>query len=296
MGSEMCIRDRRGRYQFGQYSDDSQLARELIVSCLHCAQFDPNDYAKRIALIFSEDRIVGRGLATDLAAKRLARGVPWELAAEPPPSAGNGTAMRAGPVGLFFWDRPERLAQAAHDQGRITHQDRRCSAGSIAIAGAVTLALRSGPLQTPDFVAQLAEWTEPYDSIMASALRKMPEWLIASAHTAALEISRVGVPPDFKDGWELISPFVTTSVLWSIYSFLQNPDDYMEAICTSIAVGGDVDTTAAMTGAISGARLGLDRIPHRLARRVNDNGTWGYDELVRLAQECHRVVMQGQFG
>jgi hypothetical protein len=65
-------------------------------------------------------------------------------------------------------------------------------------------------------------------------------------------IGRVGLQPDYTDFWNGISPFVTSSVLWSLYSFLRSPDDYWEAICTAIAVGGDVDTTAAMTGAIAG--------------------------------------------
>ena len=88
---------RRGRYPFGQYSDDSQLARELILSIVDRGKFDPADYAGRIAALFREDRIVGRGFATQAAADRLIRGIPWDEAGTPPPSAGNGSAMRAGP-------------------------------------------------------------------------------------------------------------------------------------------------------------------------------------------------------
>jgi len=51
----------RGRYSFGQYSDDSQLARELVLSIVDMGKFDPVDYAGRIAVLFREDRIVGRG-------------------------------------------------------------------------------------------------------------------------------------------------------------------------------------------------------------------------------------------
>jgi ADP-ribosylglycohydrolase len=57
--SEGHPRDRRrGRYAFGQYSDDSQLARELMQSYAACGRFDPEDYARRVAAIFSEGRIV----------------------------------------------------------------------------------------------------------------------------------------------------------------------------------------------------------------------------------------------
>jgi hypothetical protein len=47
-----------------------------------------------------------------------------------------------------------------------------------------------------------------------------------------------------------------------------------------------------MAGAISGAYLGLDGIPERLALRVTDRGTWGFDELVELAHCCHQLKTQ----
>src|SRR5215210_5920485 len=53
----------RGPFPFGQYSDDSQLARELLQSYAECRRFDPRDYARRIAMIFMEYRIVGHGRA-----------------------------------------------------------------------------------------------------------------------------------------------------------------------------------------------------------------------------------------
>jgi len=69
----------------GQYSDDSQLARELVVSFVSCGRFDPADYAERIAALFTQGRVVGQGMATEAAAHRLARGVPWQEAGTPPP-------------------------------------------------------------------------------------------------------------------------------------------------------------------------------------------------------------------
>ena len=125
----------RGCYLFGQYSDDSQLARALVISIVDRGKFDPVDYAGRIAALFRGNRIVGRGFATHVAAARLIRGIPWSEVGEPPPSAGNGSAMRAGPVGLPCFSRFDDLVQTAHDQGRITHKDPkalRCPTASIA--------------------------------------------------------------------------------------------------------------------------------------------------------------------
>ena len=246
-----------GPFPFGQYTDDSQLARELLQSYVKMGRFDPVHYARAIAAIFAEGRIVGRGRATEQAAHRLLQGVPWDEAGTPPPSAGNGSAMRAGPVGLMEPEDRDRLLSIAHDQGRITHSDPRCSAGAAAIARAVALALRDEQLDVSAFLEDLAELAGRVDASVAAAVRELEAWLSLEPEEAAGHISRAGLEPGYRDGWEGISPFVISSVCWALYSFLRSPEDYWETICTAIAVGGDVDTTAAMAEAISGAHMGL---------------------------------------
>src|SRR6266436_9010752 len=248
-----------------------------MVSYAAVRRFDPGDYAARIQSIFEWDRIVGRGMATDSAARRLIAGVPWEEAGTPAPHAGNGTAMRAAPVGLLFGDDPEQMLRVACDQGRITHRDPRCSAGSVAIAGAVALAGRPGNFDVQGFVSQLSEWVRRFHEPFAEHVLQLPQWLALPPEEAAPIISRSG-SPDFSDEWRWISPFVIPSVLWSLYSFLRTPEDYWETVCTAILAGGDVDATAAMAGAISGAHVGLKRLPVDLAaagERPRAVGLWG---------------------
>jgi len=280
----------RGHYRMGQYTDDSQLARELLQSYVACGEFDPADYAQRIAAIFAEDRIVGYGQATISAARRLIAGVHWQAAGTPPPSAGNGSAMRAAPIGLMFFDDPQRLIQAAHDQGRITHQDSRCSAGAVAIAGATALALQSQAIDPASFLAQLSEWVTIIDSSFAAHLRDLIGWIVLPPEQAVSLIAQAGL--DSADLSQGLSPFVIGSVLWSLCAFLRTPNDYMETVSTAIAVGGDVDTTAAMAGAISGAHLGLEAIPTQMAQRVTDQGSWNYRELVELANQSYELKLQ----
>jgi len=281
-------------FPFGQYSDDSQLARELMQSYVSCKKFDPADYAERIKLIFAEKRIVGFGYSTKEAAKRLFQGISWKESGAPPPSAGNGSAMRAAPIGLFFFDNPQLLIQAAHDQGRITHRDLRCSAGAVAISGAVALVLQEKTINPDSFISSLIEWTGTVEHSFASELKKLMERISMSPEEAAPLISWAGLEPDYRDeeGWKGISPFVVSSVLWSLYSFLRSPEDYWETICTAIEVGGDVDTTAAMAGAISGAYLGISAIPSHLTQYLTDRKTWEFDELVALAHKCYELKMQ----
>lgn len=281
-------------FPFGQYSDDSQLARELMQSYVSCKRFDPADYAERIKLIFIEKRIVGFGYSTKEAVKRLFQGISWEESGAPPPSAGNGSAMRAAPIGLFFFDNPQMLIQAAHDQGRITHKDPRSSAGAVAISGAVTLVLQGKTINPESFISSLADWAGAIDRGFASELKKLVQWLSLPPEEAVNYISRAGFDADYVDDdeWKGISGFVISSVLWSLYAFLRSPNDYWETICTAIKVGGDVDTTAAMAGAISGAYLGIGAVPSHLTNYLTDRGTWKLDELVELAHQCYEIKMQ----
>lgn len=278
----------RRPFPFGQYTDDSQLARELALSLVAKGGFDPAEYGRRIAELFSEFRVVGRGQATSRAAERLNAGVPWDQAGEPWPSAGNGSAMRAAPIGLFFGDDTEKLRSAAVDQSRITHSDPRCLAGSVAVAASVAIALRGEPIAAAAFLEEVAGVVEPVEPSLPRFLRRLPELLSLPPHQAVRVIGPLGKDQD--DGWPGISPFVTGTVLWSLYSFLRSPEDYLEAVLTAIEVGGDVDTTAAITGAISGARLGVGRLNGCLGeelQEIQDRGTWGYWDLQRLGSDLY---------
>lgn len=291
--SERIFKFQRGPFSFGQYSDDTQLARELMQSFVLCQGFDAKDYGKRIATIFSDELIVGRGRATTNAAKRLASGVPPEKAGEPAPSAGNGSAMRAGVVGLFFSDDLDQVAEVARKQGEVTHRDPRASAGAVAMAVGCALLLHNESLEPRPFLQDVAKHCESVDLDFSQSLLKLLEWIALPSQDAAELIQVEGKDPEHKEDWWGISPFVIGSVLWAFYSFLKHPRDYMGTIREAIAVGGDVDTTAAMAGALSGAYLGFEAIPKDYRDTLNDQGVWTSKDLVTLSERCFDLVHAG---
>jgi len=61
------------------------------------------------------------------------------------------------------------------------------------------------------------------------------------------------------------------SVPTAIYCFLSRPDSFAGAISGAISLGGDTDTIGAMTGAISGAYLGVDAIPGRWQDKLENH-------------------------
>ncbi|MGH7498357.1 MAG: ADP-ribosylglycohydrolase family protein [Gemmatimonadales bacterium] len=276
-------------FEFGQYSDDTQLARELLLSMRDAHGWDPAVFAGRIALLFSEGRDVGAGAGTRAAAARLQAGVPWSEAGTPPPYAGNGSAMRAAPVGVIFHDDVPRLLHVATEQSMLTHTDTRCRAGAIAVAGAAALAASREPIVAGEFLDRLAAWAGHEDHAMGRAIRLIGGWLDLPPEIAAHRLHKSGLDSARMGPWRGIPGHVVPSVAWSLYSFLRTPDDYWATVCTAIGVGGDTDTMAAMAGAISGARLGAGALPAALLTRLTDRGAWGAADLTELSDDCARI-------
>jgi ADP-ribosylglycohydrolase len=281
----------RGPFDFGQYSDDTQLARELALSLGATKSFVPEEFSARVAALFENGTIVGRGRATEAAARRIIAGVPWDQAGEPSPSAGNGAAMRAGPVGFLSVSQAEMI-RIADDSARVTHLDPRARAAAILVALVVSDAIRQGPTAClPAWFDGLARAVDPHDPGLASGIRKMPDWIGCDPVTVGDEIARwsespLGAAHQFER-WHGISPFATPSVLYALFAYVRAPADPEEVLRVAVAVGGDVDTVAAMAGAMVGAAVGLGGLTPRLswwAQHSNDQGDFGFEDLVAVAR------------
>lgn len=282
-----------GGWAFGQVTDDTQLSQILLQSIAESGEFDPAVFAARLLAFVQSGRLVGGGPATVGAAKQLAKGVPWHECGMPSPYAGNGAAMRAGPLGLIYRHDPRRLTRVAVDQARVTHHDSRAIAGAVAIAWATAVASRRDPIAPAEFLGEVAQAVESVDSAFSEAVLSVADWVGLPPSSAAATLMRQGLEPETAGGWQGISSFVVSSVCWSLFAFLRHPDDWWEAVRVAIAVGGDTDTIASMTGAIAGARLGDPVLPPRLLDHVSDAGQGLADDLRHLSQHIHHVVAHG---
>jgi ADP-ribosylglycohydrolase len=277
----------RGPFAFGQYSDDTQLARELALSLVRHGGWKPDDFASRVAVLFRDNLIVGRGRATQAAASRLLKGIGWDKAGTPSPNAGNGAAMRAAPVGLFLPDDDERLV-VADEQARVTHLDPRSRAAAVLVADVVAVNVA----RREEGLAWFADRVKDLDPVLAKHLVKdMPRWLKMENPDDA--IARAGYTPKGAahkfEQWRGISPFATPSVLYALYAFLKTPDDAEAVLHRAVSVGGDVDTVAAMAGAMVGAAVGTDGLGSRLLRwaaLLNDRGNYDGEYLANLGASC----------
>lgn len=128
------------------------------------------------------------------------------------------------------------------------------------------------------------------DTRYTEYFRTLEEVVGSSSSRAASALSGLG--RDYNDGTgDGISGNVVSSVMWAFYCFLTKPSNFLEAITLTISAGGDTDSTAALTGALSGAYLGEEAIPAAFKNLIHDRGEWMYPQLVSLMQQCHAISL-----
>ena len=257
-------------YSTGQYTDDTQQTIAIARSIVDSGAVDGAAIAREFVKLWESGEIVGQGPVADRAVKRLIAGVPWEEAAQRDDLPLNGSAMRVSPIGLWNFDQAERLGEDAITSSIVTHRHPMAIAGAIAIATAVARASTSNSIDTADFLRLTSQSIAQQSPGFAEHILALRDWLELD-ETAALAaiVSASGQPPH-RRGFG-ISALVEPTVLASLYAFLKHPNDYCATVDRAIRVGGDVDTTAAIAGAICGAHNGVDAIPGHLVAEVKDS-------------------------
>jgi poly(ADP-ribose) glycohydrolase ARH3 len=253
------------------YTDDTEMMLGVAETLIECGQIDDDVLSRRFSANYSPNRGYGYGARVILEAMQA--GDDHKLLATeffPGGSFGNGAAMRVAPVGLAFRDDLTVTREQARRSALPTHVHPLGIEGAQLIAVAVALASRE-PFARDEFVETLLESASHAE--YAGPLRRAAT--VSDARDLAL----------FGNGVA-----ATDSVVTAIASFLLTPDDYTATVANAIVLGGDVDTIAAMAGAISGARLGASAIPARWLESLEDSER-GRTYMIKLAGELH-----GQFG
>ena len=154
--------------------------------------------------------------------------IKWLKENEPEPynSFGNGSAMRVSPIGWAF-DTLEETLVAAKQSAEVTHNHPEGIKGAQATAAAIYLARTEHSKQ---FIKNYITETYGYN------LDRTVQSIIDNGYRFDVSCQR--------------------SVPEAIIAFLES-DDFESAIRNAVALGGDADTQAAITGSIAEAFYGF---------------------------------------
>jgi poly(ADP-ribose) glycohydrolase ARH3 len=245
-------------------------------SLLTSGGFDADAMAQHLARHFDAERRYGRG--TIEALERINDGAEWRSAAKniygPEGSYGNGGAIRVAPIALLYADDVSTLTRHALTSSALTHAHPLATTGTCLQARAVALCTAASEQVSRDsFVDALTRYIRdlPANQEYLARLSKIPALLSARAKPQEVAVTLGN------------DVHAHASVPTAVYCFLQAPDSFEDAVCHALAVGGDTDSIAAMTGAIAGAYLGSSVIPQRWLNKV-ETGPRGRDYVATVAR------------
>lgn len=237
------------RLRAGQWTDDTVMAMAVAETLIREKDYSPTLASRLYLDFYHASNRRGMGKATERALSRLSVGLPWTQSGVPG-AKGNGTAMRAAPLGVFYRHNIQAAVEMARVDAQITHKSDEAEEGSIAVAVGTALVCDGGRKDT--FVYKVLEWLDP-DGGMATKLRLLPGMAevadqYGNVYAKAGVLARMGV-----------SAIVTDTVPAAFLAFMIC-DNYQETLEVAVRAGGDTDTTAAIAGALAGAFYGLDQI------------------------------------
>lgn len=255
----------------GQWTDDTQMTLCLTRSLVRRGLLDPEDVGREYLGWFQSGDVRGIGGTTKSAMARLEAGAGWhESGTTGEYAAGNGAAMRAAPLGLFYHQDLDTLRAACALDAEITHKNAEAVAGSRAVAF---------------LVARLIAGGVPGKQLMQEAIQFVAGSRVGGNLERSLELLGRGANPPQASEALGVGAYVVETVAWSFFCFFHAPDDFPGAVMAAVRGGGDTDTSAAITGALSGTRVGLAGIPAAWKAGVE-----GQEAIAALGRELYAVT------
>lgn len=233
----------------GQYTDDTEQMILLAESLIERNGFDAGDFAERMAQ-WGADALADPvrkslvGPSSSAAVVRLNSGISWKNSGSSIPSC--GSSMRAAPIGLFYCDLDEVEEKAALSS-IPTHNSSGAIAGAVAVAVGVRCALDG--MERVEIIKESCVRASKYDDGMGE---KMGHAFDLRDEDADKVFAKLGT--------SYLADETVSSVLYCFSRFFDEPE---KAIIEAVNAGGDTDSIACITGALCGARHGIDAFPER---------------------------------
>ncbi len=246
--------------QPGEWTDDTSMALALADSLLSCDGLDELDLMTRFVSWMHEGAYSSNGRCFDIGGTVRAALTRFKANGDPvagsidPMSAGNGSLMRLAPVAIRYWDDELGRRDAAARQSRTTHGADEAVDACVAFADVLADAIAGKP-RSEVFGQRSGSWAGRIDDIMAGSWRGKTRDEIQSSGYVAHSLE---------------------AALWCV----ARTGSFEEAVVLAANLGGDADTTAAITGQLAGALYGLNHIPQRWRKRLSLN-----DMIERLARD-----------
>jgi len=201
-----------------------------------------------------------------------------------PSDAGNrhitcGAAMRIAPVGLIFPGEPQKAAEVAADISRVTHGGKAALSAASAVAAAISIALRDGST-----INDIIETAIKNSSIGEKLGKESVSPSVGKRIALAVEIAKKSEEEQaVREIYDIIGTGITSAeaIPAAFGVFVVAKGDPMKSIVLATNIGGDTDTIAAISGAISGAYKGITYIDRKKLNFVEQVNKLNIEKIAR---------------
>lgn len=239
-----------------RWTDDTAMALSVVENLFAYGTLNPDDLARRFARRYVAEPNRGYGGGAHDILGGIAAGRPWQETASAAfggeGSMGNGGAMRAAPIGVFLAHDLDETVKAARSASMVTHYHPEGQVGAMAIALAAAFAVR----------ARKQCGKPPAGDFLASVISRLPQSEVRrgleKAPSLPRETSLETIVATLGNGSRVLALDTVPCALWVCSHYL---DNFEEALWQTVALGGDIDTNAAIVGGVVAAFTGETAIP-----------------------------------
>lgn len=284
------------------YTDDTAMTVQVAKTLIN---YKPECYQKELALNFVKEYFnsPGRGygggvrdLFTQLKRNRFNDILsPAANQFGGTGSFGNGSAMRISPVALYCFNKSEEfLIDLVKKTSEITHSNVVAINGAVLQALAIHRNLKMDPTQTLDKIAYVDALLSHFEKIETGIDDLgIPE---EKYFTKQLnEIKQLINKPNEPTEDEVVNTLghsvnALYSVPTALYSFLKNchlQTPFRSTLEYSIGLGGDTDTIASMSLALTGSYHGAGVIPPNLLKHCES-----HEIVLEVAEQLYGAVCE----
>ena len=236
------------------YTDDTEMALALVQVLEEHGRVESERLARLFGARYRKNPQRGYGRTAHDVLQKIHLGMPWrEVSAEVfggGGSMGNGAAMRVAPLGAWFAGELERCAAEARLSAEVTHFHPEGQAGAIAVAVAAAWAAqwreRRGPVR--ELFDAVLDHTPPGET--RTGLERARDWPLEATPTSAARA--------LGSGQRVLAQDTVPFCVWCTARHLE---DYAEALWSTVAGGGDCDTTCAIVGGLVALSAGRESLP-----------------------------------
>ncbi len=245
------------------YSDDTEMALILTRHLLTHGHVDQDSLAVELARNAKlGDKCRFYGSTTSFVLHRVREGDSWRNVAPGVNSYGNGAAIRAPPVAVYYGDENQVLEEAKR-QAEVTHSHPLGIQGAQIVALAVHLSGEGAPLE--ELPLRIAGHSGlSLDKVYRDRLKAAAGLLDASPFEAALKLGTGAEAPE--------------SVPAALLCAARSGGSVVAATLCAICLGGDTDSIASMASSIVAAGHGLDA-PRELLEKIE-----GFEEILEVSK------------